>query len=36
MALIADRNRKHRAITGAEVDDVTRAFIKEGRPRGSA
>jgi Xaa-Pro dipeptidase len=29
MALIADRTRKHRAITGAEVDDVTRAFIKK-------
>jgi Xaa-Pro aminopeptidase len=29
MALIGDRTRKHRAITGAEVDDVTRAFIKK-------
>jgi Xaa-Pro dipeptidase len=29
MALIADRTRKHRAVTGAEVDNVTRAFIKK-------
>jgi Xaa-Pro aminopeptidase len=29
MALIGDRARKHRPVTGAEVDDVTRAFIKK-------
>jgi Xaa-Pro aminopeptidase len=29
MALIGDRTRKHRAVTGAEVDDVTRGFIKK-------
>jgi Xaa-Pro dipeptidase len=29
LALIGDRARKHRPITGAEVDDVTRAFIKK-------
>lgn len=29
MALIGDRARKHRPITGAEVDDATRAFIKK-------
>jgi Xaa-Pro aminopeptidase len=29
LALITDRSRKHRPITGAEVDDVTRAFIKK-------
>ncbi|TMQ05169.1 MAG: M24 family metallopeptidase [Deltaproteobacteria bacterium] len=29
MALIGDRARKHRPATGAEVDDVTRAFIKK-------
>jgi Xaa-Pro aminopeptidase len=29
IALIADRARKHRAITGAEVDNATRAFIKK-------
>jgi Xaa-Pro dipeptidase len=28
MALIGDRARKHRPVTGAEVDDVTRGFIK--------
>jgi Xaa-Pro aminopeptidase len=28
MALIGDRARKHRPVTGAEVDDATRAFIK--------
>ena len=29
LALISDRSRKHRPITGAEVDDATRAFIKK-------
>ena len=29
MALIGDRVRKHRSVTGAEVDDATRAFIKK-------
>ena len=29
MALIGDRARKHRAITGAEVDNATRAFVKK-------
>jgi len=29
MGLIGDRARKHRPVTGAEVDDVTRAFIKK-------
>ena len=29
MALIGDRARKHRAITGAEVDNATRAFLKK-------
>jgi Xaa-Pro aminopeptidase len=29
MALIGDRARKHRPVTGAEVDDVARAFIKK-------
>lgn len=29
LALIADRSHKHRPITGAEVDDATRAFIKK-------
>jgi Xaa-Pro aminopeptidase len=29
MALIGDRTRKHRAVTGAEVDVATRAFIKK-------
>jgi Xaa-Pro aminopeptidase len=29
LALIGDRARKHRPITGAEVDDATRAFIKK-------
>jgi len=29
MALIGDRTRKHRPITGAEVDNATRAFIKK-------
>src|SRR6185295_15853946 len=29
MALIGDRARKNRPVTGAEVDDVTRAFIKK-------
>jgi Xaa-Pro dipeptidase len=29
MALIGDRTRKHRPITGAEVDGVTRTFIKK-------
>ena len=27
--LITDRSRKHRPVTGAEVDDATRAFIKK-------
>ncbi|MBA3453882.1 MAG: aminopeptidase P family protein [Deltaproteobacteria bacterium] len=29
LALITDRSRKHRPITGAGVDDATRAFIKK-------
>ena len=29
LALIADRSRKRRPITGAEVDDTTRAFFKK-------
>jgi Xaa-Pro dipeptidase len=29
MALIGDRARKHRPVTGAEVDDAARAFIKK-------
>lgn len=29
MALIGDRVRKHRPVTGAEVDNATRAFIKK-------
>jgi Xaa-Pro aminopeptidase len=29
MALIGDRMRKHRPVTGAEVDNATRAFIKK-------
>ncbi|HET7499424.1 MAG TPA: M24 family metallopeptidase [Kofleriaceae bacterium] len=29
MSLITDRLRKHRAVTGAEVDDATRAFLKK-------
>ena len=29
IALIADRSRKHRPVTGAEVDDTTRAFFKK-------
>ena len=29
MALIGDRARKHRPVTGAEVDGATRAFIKK-------
>ena len=29
VALITDRSRKHRPVTGAEVDDATRAFIKK-------
>jgi Xaa-Pro dipeptidase len=29
LALIADRSRKHRPVTGAEVDDATRAFFKK-------
>ncbi|MBC7975544.1 MAG: aminopeptidase P family protein, partial [Myxococcales bacterium] len=29
MALIGDRARKHRPITGAEVDSATRAFIRK-------
>ena len=29
MALIGDRTRKHRPVTGAEVDGVTRSFIKK-------
>lgn len=31
IALIADRSRKHRPVTGAEVDDTTRAFFKKAR-----
>jgi len=29
MALIGDRARKHRPVTGAEVDDTTRAFLRK-------
>lgn len=29
LALIGDRSRKHRPLTGAEVDDATRGFIKK-------
>ncbi len=29
LALITDRSRKHRPVTGAEVDDATRGFIKK-------
>lgn len=29
IALITDRSRKHRPVTGAEVDDATRGFIKK-------
>ncbi len=29
MVLITDRGRKHRPVTGAEVDQATRAFIKK-------
>jgi len=29
LALITDRSRKHRPITGADVDDATRGFIKK-------
>ena len=29
LALIADRSRKRRPVTGAEVDDATRAFFKK-------
>jgi len=29
LALIMDRTRKHRPITGADVDDATRGFIKK-------
>ena len=29
IALISDRSHKHRPITGAEVDDATRAFFKK-------
>lgn len=29
MVLIADRSRKHRPVTGAEIDQATRAFIKK-------
>src|ERR1700689_1967035 len=29
LALIADRIRKHRPLSGAEVDDATRNFIKK-------
>jgi Xaa-Pro aminopeptidase len=29
MALISDRARKHRPVTGAEVDDATRAFLRK-------
>ncbi|MBL0220551.1 MAG: aminopeptidase P family protein [Myxococcales bacterium] len=31
IALIADRSRKHRPVTGAEVDDTTRAFFKKAK-----
>jgi Xaa-Pro dipeptidase len=31
IALIADRIRKHRPVTGAEVDDTTRAFFKKAK-----
>jgi Xaa-Pro aminopeptidase len=29
IVLITDRNRKHRPVTGAEVDQATRAFLKK-------
>jgi Xaa-Pro aminopeptidase len=29
LGLITERVKKHRAVTGAEIDDVTRAFIKK-------
>jgi Xaa-Pro aminopeptidase len=29
LALIGDRSRKHRPLTGSEVDDATRGFIKK-------
>jgi Xaa-Pro aminopeptidase len=29
LVLITDRSRKHRPVTGAEVDDATRAFFKK-------
>jgi Xaa-Pro dipeptidase len=29
LALISDRTRKHRPLTGADVDDATRGFIKK-------
>jgi len=29
LALITDRIKKHRAVTGAEVDNATRAFLKK-------
>jgi len=29
VVLVGDRNRKHRPVTGAEVDQATRAFIKK-------
>jgi Xaa-Pro dipeptidase len=29
LALITDRSRKHRPVTGAEIDDATRAFFKK-------
>ncbi len=31
ITLIADRSRKHRPLTGAEVDDTTRAFFKKAK-----
>ncbi len=31
IALIADRSRKHRPLTGAEVDDTTRAFFTKAK-----
>jgi Xaa-Pro aminopeptidase len=35
LALIADRSRKRRPLTGAEVDDTTRAFFKKLKVDGS-
>ena len=33
LVLITDRSRKQRPVTGAEVDDATRALLQEGRRR---